>query len=168
MVLRSWRDAPCLTSRLAVALIAISIGAVVACPARAEDQISVVVDQAKLVKMPDRVTTLVIGNPMIADVSLQPGGMMVVTGKGYGSTNIIAMDRTGNVLSDRQIQVEGGGEKLVTVFRGTDRQTYTCTPKCERRVTLGDESDYFKSGIEQSDSLNAEAAGVQADTAKPK
>lgn len=131
MVLRSWRDAPGLASRLAIALIA--IGAAVASPAMAEDQISVIVDQAKLVKMPERVTTLVIGNPMIADVSLQSGGVMVVTGKGYGSTNIIAMDRAGNVISDRQIQVEGGGEKIVTVFRGTNRKSYTCTPKCERQ-----------------------------------
>ena len=38
-------------------------------------------------KLPDKVATIVIGNPLIADAALQAGGMLVITGKGYGSTN---------------------------------------------------------------------------------
>jgi len=60
--------------------------------------IAVNVDQAKLLKLPARVTTIVVGNPLIADVTLQTGGIVVVTGKGYGATNFIAMDRGGEVL----------------------------------------------------------------------
>jgi Flp pilus assembly secretin CpaC len=63
--------------------------------------IAVNVDQAKLLKLPARVTTIVVGNPLIADVTLQNGGIVVVTGKGYGATNFIAMDRSGEVLVDR-------------------------------------------------------------------
>ncbi len=44
-------------------------------------------DQAKVIKMPDRATTIVIGNPLIADVAIQPGGLAVVTGKSFGDTN---------------------------------------------------------------------------------
>ena len=62
---------------------------------------------AKLVKLPGGIATIVVGNPLIADVTLQNGGVVVVTGKGYGATNFIALDRTGQVLVDRQIQVEG-------------------------------------------------------------
>ena len=65
------------------------------------DTIAVSVDQAKLVKLPGRVATLVVGNPLIADVTLQSGGVIVVTGKGYGATNVIAMDRAGDILVDR-------------------------------------------------------------------
>ena len=71
------------------------------------ESIAVNVDQAKLVKLPGRVATIVVGNPLIADVTLQTGGVIVVTGKGYGSTNFIAMDRAGEILVDRVIQVEG-------------------------------------------------------------
>ncbi|HWZ05909.1 MAG TPA: pilus assembly protein N-terminal domain-containing protein, partial [Bradyrhizobium sp.] len=46
--------------------------------------IAVNVDQARLVKLPARVATIVVGNPLIADVALQAGGVIVVTGKGYG------------------------------------------------------------------------------------
>ncbi len=57
--------------------------------------IEVVVDQAKLAKLPDEVATIVIGNPLIADVALQPGGVMVITGKGYEPTNVVVLDRKG-------------------------------------------------------------------------
>lgn len=123
------------------------------------DAVAVIVDQARVIKLPERVATIVVGNPLIADVTLQPGGMVVVTGKGYGSTNMIAMDRTGAVLADRSIQVEGPTDKLVTVFRGVDRESYSCTPVCQRRVTLGDGSEYFDKVLGQTGNLNGAAGG---------
>jgi hypothetical protein len=123
------------------------------------DQIDVVVDQAKLVKLPDRIATLVVGNPLIADVTLQAGGMVIVTGKGYGATNVIAMDRDGTVLADRIIQVKGPTDKLVTVYRGIERETYSCTPICQNRITLGDGSTYFSSTLQQAGSFSGQATG---------
>ena len=102
-------------------------------PGPESKSIAVNVDQAKLVKLPPRVSTIVVGNPLIADVTLQPGGLIVVTGKGYGATNFIAMDRAGEVLVDRIIQVEGPTDQLVTVYRGVERESYTCMPICQRR-----------------------------------
>ncbi len=124
------------------------------------DRIAVYVDQAKLVKLPAKVSTIVVGNPLIADVTLQSGGIVVVTGKGYGATNFIAMDRNGDVLVDRQIQVEGPTDQLVTVYRGVERESYSCMPICQRRVTLGDGETYFKSAIDQAGSLSGQAAAA--------
>lgn len=129
---------------------------------RTGDPISVIVDQATVVKLPQRIATLVVGNPLIADVSLQAGSTMVVTGKSYGSTNVMAIDRDGSVLIDRLIQVDGPSDKLVTVFRGVSRETYSCNPNCERRITLGDGSEYFKANVEQSGSLSSAAGGGAA------
>lgn len=125
--------------------------------AAATESVSVIVDQAKLMKLPERTSTVVIGNPLIADVTLQSGGLAVVTGKGYGSTNLVALDKGGNVLVDNIVQVEGPNEKLVTVYRGARRETYSCMPDCQRRITLGDGSEHFKSAIEQTTTLNASA-----------
>jgi hypothetical protein len=130
------------------------------------DTIAVSVDQAKLVKLPSRVATIVVGNPLIADVTLQSGGIVVVTGKGYGATNFIAMDRGGEILVDRLIQVEGPTDQLVTVYRGVDRETYSCMPVCQRRVTLGDGDSYFKSVMDQAGSLSNQAAGGAASASK--
>jgi len=123
------------------------------------DTIAVNVDQAKLVRLPGKVATLVVGNPLIADVTLQPGGMIVVTGKGYGATNFIALDRAGEILVDRQIQVEGPSDRLVTVYRGIERESYSCVPLCQRRVTLGDSDTYFNNTMNQAGSLSASASG---------
>ncbi len=122
-----------------------------------DEPVAVVVDQARIIKLPEKVATIVVGNPLIADVTLQPGGMVVVTGKGYGSTNMIAMDRAGTVLADRSIQVEGPSDKLVTVFRGVERESYSCTPTCQRRVTLGDGEAYFTQTMGQAGTLNGNA-----------
>ena len=127
--------------------------------------IAVNVDQAKLLKLPAKVSTIVVGNPLIADVTLQTGGIVVVTGKGYGATNFIAMDRSGEVLVDRLIQVEGPTDQVVTVYRGVDRETYTCQPTCQRRATLGDNDSYFKAVMDQAGTLNGQAS-TTANTAK--
>ncbi len=131
--------------------------------AASAESIDVIVDQAMVVKLPEKVATLVVGNPLIADVSLQPGGTMIVTGKGYGATNVMAIDRGGAVLLDRMIQVDAPTEKLVTVFRGVNRETYSCTPVCQQRVTLGDGTDYFRSTLDQTGTRNSQASGASAD-----
>jgi Flp pilus assembly secretin CpaC len=126
-------------------------------PGPESKSIAVNVDQAKLVKLPPKVATIVVGNPLIADVTLQPGGLIVVTGKGYGATNFIAMDRAGEVLVDRVIQVEGPTDQLVTVYRGIQRESYSCMPICQRRVTLGDSDSFFKAAMDQAGSLSNQA-----------
>jgi len=114
------------------------------------------------------VTTIVVGNPLIADVTLQNGGIIVVTGKGYGATNFIAMDRSGEILVDRVIQVEGPTDQLVTVYRGVERETYSCMPLCQRRMTLGDGDTYFKSVSDQANQLAGQATGTAAATGAAK
>ena len=132
----------------------------------AVDSIAVNVDQAKLVKLPARVATIVVGNPLIADVTLQAGGIVVVTGKGYGATNFIAMDRGGEILVDRVIQVQGPTDQLVTVYRGIERESWSCMPICQRRVTLGDGEHYFKSAMDQAGALNSQAISSAAAAGK--
>ena len=131
-------------------------------PTPVSKSIAVNVDQAKLVKLPSKVATIVVGNPLIADVTLQPGGLIVVTGKGYGATNFIAMDRAGEVLEDRLIQVEGPTDQLVTVYRGVERESSPCMPICQRRVTLGDGDGYFKAAMDQAGTLSNQASGAAA------
>jgi hypothetical protein len=112
-------------------------------PALAEDTLVVTVDQARVVKVPSAARTLVIGNPMIADVTLlKQGGTMVVTGKGFGETNLIALDTNGNPVAQSMVQVVGGGNALV-VQRGMDRQSYECAPRCQPTARLGDDPKFY-------------------------
>ena len=95
-------------------------------------------------KLPASVATIVIGNPLIADAALQSGGILVVTGKGFGSTNLLALDRAGKVVMDSTVQVLGPASRdIVVVYKGIERESYSCAPECERRITLGDSPAYF-------------------------
>ncbi len=114
--------------------------ATVASHAAAQEPIVVAVDQARIMKLPERAATIVIGNPLIADLSIQPGGLAVITGKGYGATNFIVMDHSGAVLTEQFVEVKEPIDPTVVVYRGYTRQTYSCTPECSPRITLGDTS----------------------------
>jgi Flp pilus assembly secretin CpaC len=126
-------------------------------PAWAGDVIDVKLDSARLVKLPERATTVVIGNPLIADLSIQPGGLAVITAKGYGATNVIVLDKDGAVLTEHTILVEGPSDPIVVVYRGVARETYSCMPECQPRVTLGDDDDYFKKTLAEGTSRSTQA-----------
>ena len=123
------------------------------------DVVTVTVDHAKVIRLPERTQTVVVGNPMIADVTVQKNGVLVVTGKSYGVTNLIAMDGSGGLLAESLINVQGATESLVTVLRGkerdVERQTYSCTPNCQPTLQLGDDTKYFTDVQGQAGQRNA-------------
>lgn len=129
------------------------------------DTVSVILDQARIVKMPERVATIVIGNPQVADASIQAGGLMVVTGKGYGSTNIIALGNRGTVLAEHTVKVAAPKDGL-TVWRGVNRESWSCAPRCERSVMLGDAADYFENTLKQTESRNVFSAPSAGSSSK--
>jgi Flp pilus assembly secretin CpaC len=129
--------------------------------ASAAEAINVILDLAIIAKLPDHTSTVVVGNPLIADVSIQAGGSMVVTGKGYGVTNLIALDRTGKVIGEQLVRVRGPLENVV-VYRGVARESYSCKPDCERRITLGDSPEYFDATLAETGNRNVRAQQGQA------
>lgn len=125
------------------------------------DAVSVVLDQAKLLRLPDRVSTIIIGNPAIADGTLQSGGLLVVTGKGYGTTNLMVLDSKGTVIAEHTITVTAPTSGL-TVFRGADRETLSCAPNCQRTLVPGDAQGVFESVVSQNGTRNGLSAGNPA------
>jgi hypothetical protein len=149
---------------LATALMAMAVAAPAAAdpPTPWPDRILVFMDQARLVQLPERAANVVIGNPLIADVSIQPGGLTVITGKSYGATNFIATDKKGAVLFEKAIEVTGPRERTLVMYNGVDRQTYSCTPACSRRLTLGDTFETFDKTMAEITTLNAQATAAGA------
>jgi Flp pilus assembly secretin CpaC len=123
------------------------------------DTLTVTIDEAKVVQLPAGARTLIIGNPMIADVTLlKTGDIMVVTGKGFGETNMIALDAAGHPTNELNILVVGNSKALV-VQRGMDRQSYTCEPRCQPTAVLGDDSKFFGDVTSQIQSHSSSALG---------
>jgi Flp pilus assembly secretin CpaC len=154
------RSRPGLALWLAAAALASLIAAA---PARAASPIVVHIDQARIIKLPERAITVVIGNPLIADLTLQHNGLAVITGKGYGATNVIVLDKDGAVLAEHDVEVQGPADPTVVVYRGADdRRTYSCTPDCSRRITLGDTPTYFNDTMTETTSRNSQAIAAGA------
>ncbi|MBX3531796.1 MAG: pilus assembly protein N-terminal domain-containing protein [Rhizobiaceae bacterium] len=99
--------------------------------AQAVSGIEVVMNQAKIVKLARPADTIVIGNPAIADASVQDSSTIVLTGRGFGVTNLVVLDQEGNPIVDEQVIVSRGTTSTVRVYRRAAVQTLSCTPFCE-------------------------------------
>jgi Pilus formation protein N terminal region len=129
---------------LGVRAMALALAAGLVSPASAgPPPVTVMIDHAKVVKLPEKTQTVIVGNPIIADVTVQRNGILVVTGKSYGVTNLIALDAGGALLTESLISVQAPNESLVTVQRGLERESYSCTPNCQPSILLGDAQKYF-------------------------
>ena len=100
-------------------------------PAKAGAGIEVTMNQAKIVKLTRPADTIVIGNPAIADASVQDASTIVLTGKGFGVTNLVVLDQEGSPIVDAQVTVVRQAASTVRIYRRAEVQTMSCTPYCE-------------------------------------
>lgn len=111
--------------------------------AKAEDLI-VKYDQSQLLRLSRPVTEIIVGNPTIADVAIQAGNLLVITGKSFGITNIIALDGERNLVEERRVIVQRDEVKVVNLHKAGKRESYNCSPQCNPTITIGDEPQYFE------------------------
>ncbi|MER8522758.1 pilus assembly protein N-terminal domain-containing protein [Mesorhizobium sp. M0598] len=100
-------------------------------PAKAGAGIEVTMNQAKIIKLSRAADTIVVGNPAIADASVQDASTIVLTGKGFGVTNLVVLDQDGNPIVDEQITVVRQAASSVRIYRRAEVQTMSCAPYCE-------------------------------------
>ena len=153
---RFFNRRPALTAVLCCAL------SLAAAAVRAEDVIQVQIARAKVIELPSNTSTIIIGNPVVADVTmLRKSNRMILTGKSFGSTNLIALDAGGNALGESVIHVSSGFKGLV-IQRGMERESWDCAPRCQPTFTPGDSSRFSgetSAGISQFNSVNGGGAG---------
>ena len=129
-----------------VALLSISADQ---CATAAKNDVEVIIDEATLVRLDRPAAEIVVGNPSIADVSVQSGKTLVVTGKSFGETNLIVMDADGKVVVNRTLIVQEPRTGFVTLYKGASRQTLHCAPHCTPPLVIGDDKKYFSTIGEQ-------------------
>jgi Flp pilus assembly secretin CpaC len=116
---------------LSVAAAWLAASAIVAAPAHAEAGIRILMNEAKIVKLAQPADTIVVGNPDIADASVQDATTIILTGKGFGVTNLVILDETGTPIVDEQVFVSRQDARSVRIYRRSEVQTLSCTPYCE-------------------------------------
>ncbi|MBU6373402.1 MAG: pilus assembly protein N-terminal domain-containing protein [Alphaproteobacteria bacterium] len=115
-----------------------------AAPATAMPEFRIAIDQARAVASPGPVRGVVIGNPSIAGVTVQNERLVFVTGRSYGSTNLILIGDRGPIFQGR-ITVVSDESNAVIVTKGAWSVRYDCTPECKRRPDPSDEPSAFSS-----------------------
>ena len=124
-------------------------------PAFSEETVDLVIDFAKILQLNEPIATLIIGNPGIADATIQDDQTIVLTGKAAGMTNLIAMNDDGKELANVLVRVASNVRRLTTVFYGSKRQTLSCAPTCEQVISVGDDDEKFKTAKTQIESRQA-------------
>lgn len=117
--------------------------------ALAGDPIDVTIDFAKLMKLDQPAHTIVVGNPGIADASVEDEETLVLTGKTAGTTNLIVLNADGVEILNSVIRVSSDIRQLTTVFYGARRQTFSCFPVCESVISVGDDPNTFTNATTQ-------------------
>jgi hypothetical protein len=134
---------------------------VTAAPAVAAELDTLVIsqDQAKILRIAAPAATIIIGNPSIADATMQDSQTLVITGRSSGTTNFIVLDSGGEPIAEQLISVEGPSDNNISVYRGPQRFSYNCAPNCQPNVVPGDNPDYFATVTGQNASRTSTAAG---------
>jgi Flp pilus assembly secretin CpaC len=109
----------------AVALLAAPAGAT------AQSRLSVEIDQAQRVQLSGPAGSVIVGNPQIADVTVVDANTLYITGKGYGVTEVVAVDPIGRTVFQSQVVVTAGeGSGRVRVWRGAQATEMACASSC--------------------------------------
>ncbi|WP_349359359.1 pilus assembly protein N-terminal domain-containing protein [Stappia sp.] len=125
--------------------------------------VHVMTDRAKVFRIDAPADTVIVGNPAIADVTMYDRMTVVVTGKLFGTTNLVILDAEGEPIIDEVITVTAPESDLVTVHRNTARTSYSCAPLCEPVLRVGDAEARFDLTSKQSQArtqMSERAAGI--------
>jgi Flp pilus assembly secretin CpaC len=122
--------------------------------AAASDPVEVHVNMARILRISAPAATVIIGNPSVADVTIQDPQTLVLTGKSFGDTNLIVLDAQGNPIADTIMRVIADQGDLVTVYLGSKRTSVACSPTCQPVIMLGDDADYAQQSATASQTIS--------------
>ncbi len=94
-------------------------------------------------------SSIIIGNKNIADVAVHNENLLFVTGKSYGTTNLLVFDKAGREIYSSDVLVTTNSASLVTINRAGQSYTYNCSPNCKAVLSVGDQADHFATLIDQ-------------------
>lgn len=117
--------------------------------ASAQEPLFVTVDQARVMQISRPAETVIIGNPSIADAVIRDSQTLVITGRSYGTTNLIVLDSAGQPIADELLTVQAADDFMVTMYVGNRRATYSCTPACQPTIAVGDDLEVFDARVGQ-------------------
>ena len=111
--------------------------------------ISIPLDEVRILAFAQPVSTVYVGNPVIADITVIDPRHVFVQGKAFGATNLIALNAEGKAIANEHVTVfSQTNGSTVTLQRGVARVTYACAARsCEAAPIPGDDSSAFTASV---------------------
>jgi Flp pilus assembly secretin CpaC len=133
------------------------------------DGVGLTLDEVRTLTFKDPISTIYVGNPAIADVTMIDARHAFVQGKSYGHTNIVALDKENAQVFNTHVSVSGAqGGGTVTLNRGAQRITLTCAGgRCEPSPTPGDDQKSYESANTQLNNHQSVAHNMAVADSKP-
>ncbi|MFQ5562696.1 MAG: pilus assembly protein N-terminal domain-containing protein [Parvularculaceae bacterium] len=141
-------------------IIAALILSVFAAPQAFAEQIWLTMDQVRPYKLDVPASSIVVGNPGIADVTVRDENNLFLFGKAPGLTNIYIFDEEGEPVRNLMIRVRTASSGMLVFHRGAQRTTYNCTSQCEPTITVGDSPEQFSGVSAQVEAKASQAANA--------
>lgn len=146
--MRAYRIKKTAVGRVVAAALGAGCAVLLAGAAQAET-FKVEMNQTKALHLAKPVSTIMVGNPAIADVSVEGSKLVYVMGRSFGTTSLVATDSDGNTILNIDVSVIAQDASTVTLTRGTGQLSYNCTPRCERVPSVGDNPEDFDAIMKQ-------------------
>ena len=114
-------------------------------PHTAGARVDVDLDRTSVVRLPASASAVVVGNPTIADIAVHSTDTLLVLGRSYGTTNILAMDAVGRIIADTTVHVGASRDAdSVRIYDGAEgRRTFACQPDCQPAPQFGDDAEFI-------------------------
>lgn len=96
--------------------------------------INVGVDGVQRVSLRGAAASVIVANPQIADVTVVDANTLFITGKGYGVTEVAAVDAIGRTIFQNRVVVTGGQSGSVRLWRGAEATEMACAASCSPSV----------------------------------
>ena len=117
-----------------IALLALAATAVASAAIAQSRPLNVEIDRSARVALRGAAASVIVGNPAIADVTVVDANTLYIVGKGYGVTEVVAVDAIGRPLFQNQVVVTGGSTGSVRLWRGGQMTEMACGGSCSPSI----------------------------------
>ena len=118
------------------AVLGLALGALALAPTALaqEGRLELFINHAKIIKLAEPASTVIIGNNEIADATVKDALTLVLTGRQFGATNLVILDEAGEPIVDERLVVRRDEGDTVRLFspagNGIAVRESVCSPVC--------------------------------------
>ncbi len=137
--------------KLTAKSLAATLSAALFCATAAAQQITVEAGTTKPVRLSKAASSVVIGNENVADVAVADPKLVFLTGRSFGTTNLLVLDKDNQIILSTNVVVTTNTANLVTVNRAGASFSYDCLEECRDAPVIGDDPGHFSRALSQAE-----------------